>query len=108
LTDTFNPDPYLRSGEDMVRVAGLSYRCNPAAENGARVSEVLVGGKPLSNRGTYRTVSWGLPGSVPSENEPIWTVVADYLKQIKTVRPLTLSKPAVDGVERNRGNFEFG
>ncbi|HET6719766.1 MAG TPA: thiosulfohydrolase SoxB [Rhodocyclaceae bacterium] len=108
LTDTFNPDPYLRSGEDMVRVAGLSYRCNPAAENGARVSEVLVGGKPLNNRGTYRTVSWGLPGSVPSENEPIWTVVADYLKQIKTVRPLALSKPRLDGVDSNRGYFELG
>lgn len=108
LEDAFNPDPYLRSGDDMVRVAGLGYRCNPAAANGQRVGEVLVDGKPLLDHGTYRTVSWGLPGSVPSENEPIWTVVADYLKQIKTVRPLALSKPVLEGVERNRGYFDLG
>lgn len=108
LEDAFNPDPYLRSGEDMVRAAGLSYRCNPAAAYGSRVREVQVRGKPLLDRGSYRAVSWGLPGSVPSENEPIWTVVADYLKQIKTVRPLVLSKPLVDGIEGNRGFFELG
>lgn len=108
LEDAFNPDPYLRSGEDMVRAAGLSYRCDPAAAYGSRVREVRVRGKPLLDRGSYRTVSWGLPGSVPSENEPIWTVVADYLKQIKTVRPQVLSKPVVEGIEGNRGFFELG
>ena len=25
----FNPDPYYQQGGDMVRVGGLSYRCEP-------------------------------------------------------------------------------
>ena len=105
LDEVFHPDPYMRSGEDMVRVAGLQYRCNPLERLGHRVSEVLVGGKPVKDNENYRTISWGLPGGGASENEPIWTVVADYLKQIKTVPSLSLVPPLVDGVEGNRGMF---
>jgi sulfur-oxidizing protein SoxB len=106
LDEVFNPDPYQRSGNDMVRTGGLRYRCNPAAARGSRVGEVLVRGRPLIDSGKYPTVSWGLAGTTPPENEPVWTVVADYLKQLGTVRPFAPSGPIVDGVDRNRGLFE--
>lgn len=106
LDEVFNPDPYQRSGDDMVRAGGLRYRCDPAAARGHRVREVYVRGRPLSDSGKYPTVSWGLAGTGPLENEPVWTVVADYLKQLKTVRPIAPVGPVVDGVERNRGLFE--
>lgn len=106
LDAVFNPDPYLRSGDDMVRAGGLRYRCNPAAARGSRVGEVLVRGKPLIDSGKYPTASWGLAGTTEPENEPVWTVVADYLKQLGTVRPFAPSGPIIDGVDRNRGLFE--
>ena len=106
LDEVFHPDPYQRSGEDMVRVAGLSYRCNPAGAPGARISEILVRGKPIKNQAMYKTVSWGLSGSEMSENVPIWSVVADYLKQIKTVVPFVPILPKIDGLAGNRGMFD--
>ena len=106
LDEVFNPDPYLRSGEDMVRIAGLSYRCNPAAAAGARISEILVRGKPIKDKTYYKTVSWGLPGQEVTDPVPIWSVVADYLKQIKTVVPFVPVLPKIDGVAGNRGQFD--
>lgn len=106
LDEVFNPDPYQRSGEDVVRVSGLNYRCDLSSAKGRRVREVVVGDKPLRDTGRYRTASWGLPGSVPTENEPIWTAVAEYLKHIGTVRARDVMKPLVEGAHANRGMFD--
>ena len=63
-------------------------------------------GKPIKNQAMYKTVSWGLSGSEMSENVPIWSVVADYLKQIKTVVPFVPILPKIDGLAGNRGMFD--
>ena len=38
----FNPDPYYQQGGDMVRVGGLSYRCEPGAKMGSRIQDMRL------------------------------------------------------------------
>lgn len=106
LDEVFNADPYQRSGDDMVRVGGMTYRCDVNASPGSRVREILVRGKPLSDTGVYRVASWGMSGDAVPESEPFWTVVADYLRQLGTVKPRPPIRPVVDGLAGNRGVFE--
>src|SRR5210317_942251 len=38
----FDPDPYLQSGGDMVRVGGLDYTIDPTKPLGSRISDVIL------------------------------------------------------------------
>ena len=98
----FNPDPYLQQGGDMVRVGGMTYACDPRAAIGARISGLRLNGKPLEADKTYKVVGWasiaeGVTG------EPVWEVVASYLRSRKTIAPLRLNLPRLVNVERDPG-----
>jgi len=98
----FNPDPYYQQGGDMVRVGGLRYRCEPGQKIGARISGMTLGGKPLEAGRRYKVASWA-PVAEGAAGEPVWDVVAGYLRANKTVRPLRPARPELLGVSGNPG-----
>jgi len=101
----FNPDPYYQQGGDMVRVGGLRYAIDPAAKIGSRISALTLGGKPLDPSRKYRVAGWA---SVSEEvkaagGEPVWDLLARYLRARKTIPPLKLNVPKVEGAAGNPG-----
>lgn len=98
----FNPDPYLQQGGDMVRVGGLQYSIDPAAKMGGRIGDMQLRGKPLEADKTYQVAGWA-PVAEGVKGEPIWDVVATYLRDQKTVKPPRLNMPAIRGAKTNPG-----
>jgi sulfur-oxidizing protein SoxB len=98
----FNPDPYLQQGGDMVRVGGLAYTIDPAAKMGGRVSDMRLNGRPLDAAKTYKVAGWA-PVAEGAKGEPIWEVVAAWLRDQKTIKPRQLNLPTVRGAQGNPG-----
>jgi sulfur-oxidizing protein SoxB len=98
----FNPDPYYQQGGDMVRVGGMRYRCDPAQKIGARISGMTLNGKPVEAGKRYKVASWA-PVAEGAAGEPVWDVVADYLRARKVVRPLKPARPELSGMQGNPG-----
>ena len=98
----FNPDPYLQQGGDMVRVGGLQYACDPREKIGARISDLRLAGRPIDPARKYKVASWA-PVAEGASGEPIWDIVARYLRERKTIAPLKLNLPRLIGVEGNPG-----
>ncbi|MFN7781086.1 MAG: thiosulfohydrolase SoxB [Betaproteobacteria bacterium] len=98
----FNPDPYLQQGGDMVRVGGLQYTIDPAQKMGSRISDMRLNGKPVEPAKTYKVAGWA---SVQEgvKGEPVWDVVAKYLREQKTITPRKLNNPTIKGVAGNPG-----
>ena len=100
----FNPDPYYQQGGDMVRVGGLSYAIDPNAKMGARITQMKLRGQPIEAAKRYKVAGWA---SVSEEAraagaEPIWDVVARWLRAQKRVSP-RLNVPRLEGVAGNAG-----
>ena len=81
----FHPDPYYRQGGDMLRVGGLTYAIDPKQPMGKRISDVRVGGKPLSAERRYKAASWASPGP-EAPGPPAFDVVAEHLRSLKRVK----------------------
>jgi sulfur-oxidizing protein SoxB len=100
--NAFNPDPYYQQGGDMVRVGGMTYTFTPGAAMGRRVSDMRLSGKPIDAAKTYRVAGWA-PVAEGARGEPVWEVVAQWLKDRKTVRPRRPNAPRLIGVNGNPG-----
>ena len=101
----FNPDPYYQQGGDMVRVGGLTYACDPNAKMGGRISEMTLKGRPLEAARKYKVAGWA-PVSEEARQaggEPIWDLMAKYLRERKVVKPLALNLPRLKGMQGNPG-----
>ncbi len=98
----FNPDPYLQQGGDMVRVGGLQYAIDPAAAMGGRISDMRLNGRPIEAGKSYKVAGWA-PVAEGAKGEPIWDVVAKYLRDHKVVKPVQLNQPSIKGVTGNPG-----
>ena len=98
----FNPDPYKQQGGDMVRVGGMSYTCDPNAAMGSRIGDMRLDGKPIESGKTYKVAGWA-PVAEGASGEPIWDVVAKWLRDRKVVTPRQLNMPKLVGVARNPG-----
>jgi len=101
----FNPDPYYQQGGDMVRVGGLQYVCSPNAGVGNRISGMSLHGKPIEANKTYKVAGWA-PVSEDAKHaggEPIWDVVAKYLRDQKVIKPRALNLPRLTGMDGNPG-----
>jgi sulfur-oxidizing protein SoxB len=98
----FNPDPYYQQGGDMVRVGGLTYTCTPGGKMGGRISDMRLKGVPIEAGKTYTVAGWA---SVQEnvKGEPVWDVIAQYLRAKKTVAPPKVNMPKLVGVEGNPG-----
>ena len=104
----FNPDPYYQQGGDMVRVGGLSYRCEPGAAMGRRIDDMRLAGRPIAADRTYKVAGWApvaeeartAPGT-----RPVWDVVEGWLKSQPggRVTPRRINTPALVGTHGNPG-----
>jgi sulfur-oxidizing protein SoxB len=97
-----NPDPYLQQGGDMVRVAGMTYACEPRAKMGSRTSDLRIAGRPLDPSKKHKVAGWA-PVAEGASGEPIWDVMARYLRAKKRIAPLTAQRPRLIGVQGNPG-----
>ncbi|MGH8661532.1 MAG: thiosulfohydrolase SoxB [Burkholderiales bacterium] len=98
----FNPDPYYQQGGDMVRVGGMRYRVDPTQRIGSRISGMTLSGKAIEAGKRYKVASWA-PVAEGASGEPVWEVLARYLRDRKVVRPVRPNRPALIGVEGNPG-----
>ncbi len=101
----FNPDPYYQQGGDMVRVGGLRYTCDPTAGIGARIGDMELRGKPVEAGKRYRVAGWApvADEALASGGEPVWEVVARYLKAQRVIAPRIPNRPRLIGVSDNAG-----
>jgi len=88
--NVFNENPLLQQGGDMSRLTGASYSIKVAAKSGKRISEFMIGGKPIDLKKTYRVSSWG--GNLQSvgenqdkETPAVYEVVSDYIRKKKVI-----------------------
>ena len=98
----FNPDPYYQQGGDMVRVGGMTYAIDPAAPMGSRISDMRLNGKLVDAGKTYKVAGWA-PVAEGASGEPVWDVVAQWLRSEKVVKPRKLNMPRLIGVKGNPG-----
>jgi S-sulfosulfanyl-L-cysteine sulfohydrolase len=100
----FNPDPYYQQGGDMVRVGGLAYAIAPNAPMGSRITAMSLRSKPIEAAKKYKVAGWApVSEEAMAGGEPIWDVMTRYLKSRKTIKPLKLNLPVVEGVAGNPG-----
>jgi S-sulfosulfanyl-L-cysteine sulfohydrolase len=101
----FNPDPYYQQGGDMVRVGGLQYSIDPSASMGNRVSNMRLNNQLIDSHKSYKVAGWASVSEDARDKggEPIWDVLAHYLRSVKTVDIKTLNSPKVLGSEGNWG-----
>ncbi|MCP4702283.1 MAG: thiosulfohydrolase SoxB [Gammaproteobacteria bacterium] len=98
----FNKDPYYQQGGDMVRVGGMQYSIDPSAAIGRRISDMELNGKPLDPAKHYRVGGWANVAE-PIKGTPCWDVVAEYLRDRKTVRVKAPNVPRLKNVSGNPG-----
>lgn len=82
----FNEDPYYQQGGDMVRVGGLSYRIDPKAGMGNRISELtlLKDNSPIDPARNYAVAGWASVNE-GTEGPQIWDVIEAHIRQHGTV-----------------------
>ncbi len=98
----FNVDPYYQQGGDMVRVGGLKYSIDPTARIGSRISDMELDGKPVDAAKEYAVAGWASVAQ-PLEGRPVWDVVAEYLRDKKTISNIALNEPLIKNVAGNPG-----
>jgi len=99
----FNTDPYYQQGGDMVRVGGLKFAIDPTKNIGNRISDMELNGKSISPTKKYVVAGWA---SVQQqlEGKPIWDLVAEYLRNQKTVVKISeFNEPKIKGLGKNPG-----
>lgn len=98
----FNADPYYQQGGDMVRVGGIQYTVAPNNKIGQRISDMTLKGKPVMASKKYKVAGWAPVGEGVT-GAPIWEVVAEYLRDIKVVKPRKMNQPKIVGLGKNPG-----
>jgi sulfur-oxidizing protein SoxB len=101
----FNPDPYYQQGGDMVRVGGLQYAIDPRAAQGRRITKMTLQGRAIEADRKYKVAGWA-PVSEEAKaagGEPVWDLVARYLKARSIIKPRKLNLPQIEGIAGNPG-----
>ena len=98
----FNPDPYYQQGGDMVRVGGMSYAIEPNAKIGSRIQDMRLKGKPIEADKIYKVAGWA-PVAEGATGEPVWDVVAHWLRSQKRISPRIPNTPKILGISGNPG-----
>ncbi len=101
----FNPDPYYQQGGDMVRVGGLQYAIDPRAAQGKRITSMALQGRPIEADKKYKVAGWApvAEEARTAGGEPVWDLVARYLKARSIIKPRKLNLPQIEGVAGNPG-----
>ena len=100
----FNEDPFYQQGGDMVRTGGISYRINPTAKMGERITDIVLTktGEKLEASKSYKVAGWSTVGA-KSEGEPVWETVETYLKNVKHISKVKIDTPDIIGIKGNPG-----
>ncbi len=100
----FNADPFYQQGGDMVRTGGISYKIDPKAKMGKRITDIQLtkNGKKLEASKSYKVAGWSTVGS-KSPGEPVWETVETYLGNVKHIVNLRVDTPDIIGVKNNPG-----
>jgi sulfur-oxidizing protein SoxB len=99
----FNADPYYQQGGDMVRVGGIEYTIDPTKKIGERISNMMLKGQAVDPNTVYKVAGWAPVGEGVT-GEPIWDVVASYLRDKKTIKGVKLNTPKIVGAgKKNPG-----
>lgn len=98
----FNPDPYFQQGGDMVRVGGLTYAIEPGASMGSRISDMRLNGELIDPSKTYKVAGWA-PVAEGVQGRPVYEVIAEWLRQQKTITPRQVNTPRIIGMDGNPG-----
>jgi sulfur-oxidizing protein SoxB len=107
----FDPDPYLQSGGDMVRVGGLDYTIDPSKALYERITDArLDNGHAIEPEETYKVAGWASVGKAP-DGRLMWDVVRDYIlatrgKDDILVLP-KINHPKLVGVADNPGIADY-
>ena len=100
----FNEDPFLQQGGDMVRTGGISYKIDPKAKIGNRITNITLtkSGKKIEANKAYKVAGWSTVGA-QSDGEPVWETVEAYLRNIKHIHKVKIDTPDIVGVVGNPG-----
>ena len=107
----FDPDPYLQSGGDMVRVGGLDYTMDPGQKLYERITDArLDNGHLIEADKTYKVAGWAAVNSTP-DGRLMWDVVHDYLINNKgeddVLKLDKINHPKLVGVMSNPGIADY-
>jgi sulfur-oxidizing protein SoxB len=107
----FDPDPYLQSGGDMVRVGGLDYTIDPSKKLYSRITDArLDNGDKIDPKKTYKLAGWATVNRTP-EGRLMWDVVRDYIVASKgkddVLKLPKINRPKLVGVGDNPGIADY-
>ncbi|MDB4575786.1 5'-nucleotidase C-terminal domain-containing protein [bacterium] len=107
----FDPDPYLQSGGDMVRVGGLDYTIDPSKPLYERITNArLDNGNPIEADKKYKVAGWAQVNRTP-EGRLMWDVVHDYIINNKgkdnVLRLAKINHPELVNVASNPGIADY-
>lgn len=107
----FDPDPYLQSGGDMVRVGGLDYTIDPSKAIYERITDArLDNGHLIEPEETYKVAGWASVNRTP-EGRLMWDVVHDYIVSNRSkdnvLRLPKINHPKLIGVKKNPGIADY-
>jgi sulfur-oxidizing protein SoxB len=107
----FDPDPYLQSGGDMVRVGGLDYTIDPSKSLGERITDIVLDdGRKLEPDETYTVSGWATVNRTP-EGRLMWDVVRDYILAKKgpdnVLKLPKINHPTLVNVMNNPGIADY-
>jgi len=108
----FDPDPYLQSGGDMVRIGGLDYTIDPSKTLGERITNIVLDdGRTLEMEETYTVAGWASVNRTP-EGPLMWDVVRNYILDNKgednVLKLPKINYPVLVGVASNPGIADYG
>ncbi len=108
----FDPDPYLQSGGDMVRIGGLDYTIDPSKTLGERITNIMLDdGRTLEMEETYTVAGWASVNRTP-EGPLMWDVVRNYILDNKgednVLKLPKINYPVLVGVASNPGIADYG
>jgi sulfur-oxidizing protein SoxB len=80
----------------------MQYTCDPTQTIGKRISNLTLKGKPIEADKKHKVAGWA-PVASGASGEPIWDVVAQYLRHKKVIRDVKLNRPKIIGLGNNPG-----
>jgi sulfur-oxidizing protein SoxB len=107
----FDPDPYLQSGGDMVRLGGMDYTIRPSAKIYKRITEArLDNGHKIEADTIYKVAGWASVNRIP-DGRLMWDIVRDYIVGARSkdnvLRLPKINDPKLIGVEKNPGIADY-
>ncbi|MFV2004277.1 MAG: thiosulfohydrolase SoxB [Gammaproteobacteria bacterium] len=107
----FDPDPYLQSGGDMVRVGGMDYTIDPSKALYERITDArLDNGHLIEADKKYKIAGWAQVNRTP-DGRLMWDVVHDYIIKNRgkdnVLKLPKINHPKLLGVSTNPGIADY-